>query len=268
MFGFRHRQADTFDAWLDATTRGLCDHARERIREELECHYLDAYDALIETGVPDAQAVAELGSPKKAQRRFKKIYLTRKEDTLLDGMLSVFLSRDIVGLPRQYGPSCRFMRRMSFAIGTLAPLALINFTRKSGGFLSVLVIAIPLFLGCYGLCRLAFKWLRRQNYEGALATSNNKNIILWLQNKIALIFLNIILAVTVTGPMILWKTPDYFDKYMFCTLLALGLVDIFIACRQYAVIAKLTRYLPHNMTPAVCGCMDFQPPDSDKPIGL
>jgi len=100
MFGFDHTQPMIFDEWLAIATRGLCDHARERIREELECHYLDAYDALIEDGVSEvdaeAQSVAELGSPKKAQRRFIRMYLTKREDYYLESNVFNFQSGSTV----------------------------------------------------------------------------------------------------------------------------------------------------------------------------
>ncbi|MCC6143154.1 MAG: hypothetical protein IT368_05040 [Candidatus Hydrogenedentes bacterium] len=71
------------DEWLHAATRGLCDAAKEKIREEIADHYFATVQDRVSEGVAleEAQllALASLGSPYHARRGFKKAYPTQAE---------------------------------------------------------------------------------------------------------------------------------------------------------------------------------------------
>jgi hypothetical protein len=85
---FRRRQAQTLSEWLEVATRKLVAPARERIRVEIEAHYAEAVEALLESGLSEAaataKAVAELGTARAAAKRFRKEHLTEWEEQLLE----------------------------------------------------------------------------------------------------------------------------------------------------------------------------------------
>jgi hypothetical protein len=68
------------DKWLSIATRKLCTGSRERIRKEIEEHYLEAVDAARLEGCEDAEAqrsaLESLGDPKSAARCFRRHHLT------------------------------------------------------------------------------------------------------------------------------------------------------------------------------------------------
>lgn len=73
----------TLEDWLEIATRKLAEPAKERIRAEIEAHYAEAVEAHREDGLSEtdaqAAALAELGNPRAAGRRFRKSHLTERE---------------------------------------------------------------------------------------------------------------------------------------------------------------------------------------------
>lgn len=68
------------DEWLKVATAGLCDEAKARVRSEIESHYQDALDSLVQDGLTEKavvrQAIEALGDPKAARKIFRSIHLT------------------------------------------------------------------------------------------------------------------------------------------------------------------------------------------------
>ncbi len=73
--------------WLEAATRKLTAPAQERIRVEIEDHYVDAIASHLAVGASESQAqasaLAELGDAKAAARHFRRRYFTKGEAAIL-----------------------------------------------------------------------------------------------------------------------------------------------------------------------------------------
>ncbi|GMW03021.1 MAG: hypothetical protein AMXMBFR84_41570 [Candidatus Hydrogenedentota bacterium] len=78
---------ETLEPWLATATRGLCDEACARIRSEVQGHVFEAYESQIEAGSTPLAAVnatiVSLGDPNQANRKYEKVYLTRREEKVL-----------------------------------------------------------------------------------------------------------------------------------------------------------------------------------------
>lgn len=78
-------------AWLETATKGLCEDAVERAAGEVTSHYADAVQEAREKGMSEAEssslALESLGSPKKANRAFKRTYLTQAGNRQLEALL-------------------------------------------------------------------------------------------------------------------------------------------------------------------------------------
>jgi hypothetical protein len=81
---FNKTKPASLTEWLEIATDGLATSGRERIAREIEAHYAAAVESHLSHGEPepDAQANAldELGAPKKARRSFRKRHLTVLEE--------------------------------------------------------------------------------------------------------------------------------------------------------------------------------------------
>src|SRR3569623_108433 len=64
------------EQWLSEATRGLSPESAGRVREELQQHYDAACEAGDEAG---CDALAALGSPREANRAYRKVLLTEQE---------------------------------------------------------------------------------------------------------------------------------------------------------------------------------------------
>ncbi len=53
---FRKNRPQTFDAWFDDATKGLCDFAKSQVREEYEDHFATAYEDLQAEGLSEREA--------------------------------------------------------------------------------------------------------------------------------------------------------------------------------------------------------------------
>jgi len=75
--------------WLDIATSGLSDDAKERIAEEVACHYEDALRDAQGRGLSERaaldEAILSLGHPRAARRQFCEQHLTTREQRLIDG---------------------------------------------------------------------------------------------------------------------------------------------------------------------------------------
>ena len=71
--------------WLDSATRGLGVIAKKRIAKDIGSHYFDTRAAAVEEGLPapeaELRAIKTLGNPRSARRGFRKVYLTKREET-------------------------------------------------------------------------------------------------------------------------------------------------------------------------------------------
>jgi hypothetical protein len=76
-------KAATLAEWLEIATRGLAAPGKERITREIEAHYAEAVQARVDQGEiqhnAEARALAELGNPVSAAKRFERSHLTKDE---------------------------------------------------------------------------------------------------------------------------------------------------------------------------------------------
>lgn len=76
-----------FEWWLNIATEGLAATGKERITREIELHYAEATEAHLAQGESESAArfaaLADLGEPDKAARKFRRSHLTEKEVTHL-----------------------------------------------------------------------------------------------------------------------------------------------------------------------------------------
>ncbi len=72
------------ERWLAIACWGLADSAKQRIRGEIAAHYLDAFEHYESQEIPKAEAeenaVQELGSPRWAWWRLRRVHLTAREE--------------------------------------------------------------------------------------------------------------------------------------------------------------------------------------------
>jgi len=82
------------DGWLEQATQGFPDEARQRIREEIEDHYLSGVCYYQERGESEEEAsqnaIADLGDVRDVRRAFHDTYASKGE-YLLAGILSITL---------------------------------------------------------------------------------------------------------------------------------------------------------------------------------
>jgi len=80
----------SLDSWLGVATKGICQEGKERIREEISAHYLDALHEGLQQGLPKIEAhikaMESLGDPRKAAKGFRRNYLTEKEAKWAEGV--------------------------------------------------------------------------------------------------------------------------------------------------------------------------------------
>jgi hypothetical protein len=98
--------------WLEMATRKLSAPAKERIRLELEAHFADGMESHLADGCPEAEAqaaaLAELGDPSAAAKRFRREHLTEKEAKRVERMLSEFAGYPVVWELVVYGGTALF----------------------------------------------------------------------------------------------------------------------------------------------------------------
>lgn len=93
------------EQWLSVATRGLCDSAADRVRAEIGEHYASALELAGTAGVDpldaERRAVAALGSPKIANRQYRRVLLTEGEANLLRSLTSWWASWGwlLMGIP-------------------------------------------------------------------------------------------------------------------------------------------------------------------------
>jgi hypothetical protein len=79
--------SNLLEAWLAKATRGLSDESVAEVRTEIGAHYEDAYEEATAHGSrPDEAertAVAALGSPRSANREYRRVLLTGREAMVL-----------------------------------------------------------------------------------------------------------------------------------------------------------------------------------------
>ena len=77
-------EAHDLNAWLVIATRGLCSDAKHRVRDEVQAHVAMACaQADGEDDEKVRRAIATLGQAKSANRRYKRVYVTEKEERRL-----------------------------------------------------------------------------------------------------------------------------------------------------------------------------------------
>lgn len=74
--------------WLSIATRGLSDESTARVREEITAHFLDAVDGGRRAGLSEDAAgkwaIESLGDPTTARRAFRRTYLSKRQQAVLD----------------------------------------------------------------------------------------------------------------------------------------------------------------------------------------
>jgi len=257
MLGFHAKQPYTFDAWLNAATRGLCDHARERIREELKDHYLDAYDALIEDGITgaEARAVSELGSPKKARRRFKKIYLTIMQSDTLSYVLNSTHRSYVLLFGRFVRSNHLQILIFCFVAAIMSTiLAIYDASRSFKVFYGLPIALVMIALS------LAYFFIRLRRKKSTLLARIMHHAINNLFSPVILLFYVI---------PYLFSTYDYLLELLGYYLIFCVLQASRISLSDLSLAYKLKFYPAHNMTPTVRKIMALTGErldiDSDKP---
>lgn len=85
----------SLEAWLGIATDKLTQAGKERITLEIASHFGDAVVSYRADGLTEAdaqaRALADLGGPKKAARRFRKRHLTQSEAEFLEKKLNNYL---------------------------------------------------------------------------------------------------------------------------------------------------------------------------------
>jgi len=80
-------QLNDIQWWLDEATAYLCDEAKALVHEEVYAHYQDAVDDALHAGKPQREAhvhaLAMLGHPDRANKRYRKTYVTVFEVEML-----------------------------------------------------------------------------------------------------------------------------------------------------------------------------------------
>ena len=80
----------TLEHWLDVATKGLCESAAERVRAEIGEHYASALESAVKRGVDSVEAerhaVAALGDAKTANREYRRVLITEREENLLSSL--------------------------------------------------------------------------------------------------------------------------------------------------------------------------------------
>ncbi len=83
MNSVRRPAVQNLSAWLESTTGDLVPSAQARVRPEIEAHYAEAVQSQLSRGAAEpvarVAALADLGEPRAAARRFRRQYLTVKE---------------------------------------------------------------------------------------------------------------------------------------------------------------------------------------------
>lgn len=83
--------------WLEITTKELAPTAKERIRLEIEAHHAEAVAAHLAGGLSESvagsEALADLGSPDEAAKRFRKQHLTIREANEVERRFKAMKSR-------------------------------------------------------------------------------------------------------------------------------------------------------------------------------
>src|ERR1700722_15632505 len=93
---FQKHQVRTLSEWLEVATHRLAEPAKERIRAEIEAHYVEAVRDQRGNGLSlcaaEAEALAELGDARTAGKRFRKGHLTKWEERIVKRFLNQRLS--------------------------------------------------------------------------------------------------------------------------------------------------------------------------------
>ena len=99
---------NSLSGWLHLATTGLAAQPQARIRSEIEAHYVEAVGFYLagdaSESTAQAAALAGLGDPKVAAKRFRKSHLTAWEEEWLKSWEKPFLSRDYWWLLLVCGP--------------------------------------------------------------------------------------------------------------------------------------------------------------------
>lgn len=100
----------TLEAWLGIVTNKLAQPGEERVTFEITSHFEDAVASYRTNGLTDAnaqiRALADLGSPKEAAKRFKKRHLTQKEAAFLEKKLDGYREWRKPGMQLAYWIFC------------------------------------------------------------------------------------------------------------------------------------------------------------------
>ena len=111
------RYSGEFDAWLVVARRGLCKEAQQRVPEEVTDHFEQAIEKSIGRGISpeeaETQALVSLGSPRQANREYRRSYLTRWQKSNIDQFILLrksWLLLALLALICMFRPWLDFMR--------------------------------------------------------------------------------------------------------------------------------------------------------------
>ncbi len=254
MVFWRKHRPQTFDAWLDQATRGLCDFAKTQVREEYEDHFTAAYEQLRAEGMDETQAaetaVQSLGRTRHVRRQLKKVYLTRSQEKFLERMLEGVHDPLTSGVPVKFRLSWGIRIFAGMLIGApfilgLGVFGIFTFQGSQDAMIG-LVILVALVCGVAGLV-VAKKLLARFNehqrtlpLEHAIERSLKYTLffdVFWYGTILAIVF--------DSGWFIL------IDWIWFIIIPPYLLVDTYSWRIRYHIARKLRRYPSQNATPVV-----------------
>ena len=85
-------RGEELEQWLVVASKGLADESRQRVAKEIVSHYCDALEDGVSRGNPLDQvhgaAMENLGNPDKANRAYRRTYLTVRDEKRLNSLES------------------------------------------------------------------------------------------------------------------------------------------------------------------------------------
>ncbi len=209
-------KSNNLSEWLELATNRLATPARKRIGLEIGEHYAEAVEAHLQEGLSEtaaqAAALAELGDPWAAARRFRKQHLAEGEARCIESMLKN--ARNIFMLASLY---------IAFAL--LAYLTSNDPTRIS--YRRHVIALVALFLAWVALPTASFVLARRKS------TAPNIRLLILMQSMSGFTFgiiLTLIMDIDPEQPPATWQ-------YMFWWI---WLVSVFGS--RFSIWRKLRKF--------------------------
>jgi hypothetical protein len=207
---FKNKKVERLSEWLEIATKGLAQAGKQRIAQEIEAHFAESVDAHLTQGEPEqvaqANALAELGDPRAAGKRFRRKHLTQWEAKRLGQLQKYAGSSKSLLLTYFIWTSCYF--------GTV---------RKSGLSAERLKSHLILFLFGFFLCGFVLPTISFIIVRGH-----------WFRRKVALVALVMFIGAPVMG----LAFALFLNNSVGVLLLLLGILDAYSWLRIWNKVRK------------------------------